>query len=163
MSDYARVDLDKLARLAEAGQLYQTSDEVIATALVPANFVFWSGSSKGIAVRLISVRISASAQSTPLLGTVLVDPAFTNGNPPVNLRLGSGSAQAFSEAVAAAAVSQNQRIAGVSIAPAAQVELLAPAGIYLPPNTGVYIITPIAAITYDVVWLWAECPPEESD
>lgn len=156
--DYSRIDLGKLARLTEAGQLYQAADSVAATTLVAANFLFWSGSSKGLAVRLISARVIASLPLAATFGTVLADPELTPGNGAVNLRLGGGSAQAFDEAQAVAATTITEILGVPQLIAGTEVELLSPGGIYLPPNSGVAIVSALVAATVSVVWLWAEVP-----
>jgi len=158
--DHSRIDLAKLARLAEAGQLYQASDLVAATALAAANFVFWSGSSKGLATRLISARVCASAAMTAQFGTLVADPALAAGSQSVNLRLGGGSAQGFNEAAAGGAANQTAVLALTIIQPGNVIELISPGGIYLPPNTGVALSSALVPGTVTVIWLWAECPRE---
>ena len=163
MSQHVLVDLGTLSRLVEAGQLYQVSDTATATALVAANFVFWSGGSKGLPIRLISARVIAAATLTAQFGTVLANPALAAGNTPVNLRLGGGSAQAFTEAAAIAATALSGILGNPLLIAGTEVELLAPGGIYLPPGSGVAVVSSAVASAVSVVWLWAECPPEEAD
>jgi len=159
MSDtHSRIELGKLAGLAELGQLYQAADSVAATALVAANFVFWSGSSKGLAVRLISARVIASLPLAATFGIVLADPALTAGNGAINLRLGDAAAQAFDEAQAVAATTITKILGVPQLIAGTEVELISPGGIYLPPNSGVAIVTALVAATVSVVWLWAEVP-----
>jgi hypothetical protein len=152
------VDLGKLSRLAEAGTLYRASDATAATALNAANFIFWSGSSKGLACRLISVLVDADAKTYFTLGTLLADPGLAAGNPPVNLRLGSASAQAYNETNATSTVAPVGILASSIVVNSYLTELLAPAGIYLPPNSGVAIVTTAAAANCTVIWTWAENP-----
>ena len=152
------VDLAKLADLAEAGQLYRVSDQVTGTALLGVNFVFWAGSSKGLAVRLISVAFISNGTQVINFGPIAADPGLTAGNPPVNLRLGGASAQAFSEAQASAAVTLSGSLMANYVDNSLNVELLSPAGIFLPPNTGVAVYTRVGAIGCTVTWLWAEVP-----
>lgn len=153
-------ELGKLAKLAERGVLYQASDAATATALVAANFVFWSGSSKGLPVRLISVRVTSAINGSVTFGTVINDPALALGNPPVNLRLGGASAQAYNEAAAVAATPIAGILGSLQFVQGIPLELLAPAGIYLPPNSGVAIVSAVAAADFEVTWLWAEIPRE---
>ena len=158
--DHSRIDLGKLSRLAEAGELYQVSDKITATALVPAVFVLWSGGSKGLAVRLISARVNTDTTIDIAFVGLLANPALAAGNTIGNLRLGGGSSQAFTEAAAIAAAAFSGVFVTGTIIPGGYAELLSPGGIYLPPNTGVMVFSVTAAATISTTWLWAECPRE---
>jgi len=158
-----RLDLGQLNHHAFDGRLYMASDSATGTALVPACFVLWSGSSKGIAIRLISATVSSTVAGLISFGIVAADPGFTAGNPSVNCRLGDRVAQAKTEAAAIAAPTLSGVLALVQGGVTSPIELLSPAVLYMPPNTGAVIFSTIAVQTLSVDWLWAELPPEDSN
>lgn len=155
-----KLKLGELSRLSERGYLYQVSDQVAATALVPANFVFWAGSNAQRAVRLISARISASVAGVVTFGTLNADPALTPGNAITNLRGYSQAGQAYNEVEAIAALAPISILGQPLLTVGGELELLSPAVSYSPQNTGFAIVSAIGVATFSVVWLWAEIPRE---
>jgi hypothetical protein len=159
-NDWHGVDLGKLSRLATRSQLFQCADSVAGTALVPANFVLFNPGTKGLAIAIISARISATVAGMISLGTVQPDPALTAGNAPSNLRIADTAPEAGNEVQAVAAITLLNTIAEPQLGANLELELLSPGVVYLPPGWGLGITTPIAVVTYSVTWLWAEVPRE---
>jgi hypothetical protein len=150
------VNLIKLARIADAGWLYQVADNAAPTALLPANFVLWNAGSKGLPLRVISVRLSSTAAILVTLGWVQVDPALSAGNTPQNLRLGQGASQASFENQVVAAPTLAGTIGEVEVRSGGEEEFLLPAAIYVPPGRGLVLTTAAVAATVAAVFLWAE-------
>jgi hypothetical protein len=152
------VDLSRLAGLAAAGYLYQVADFGNATGLLGAQFALFNSGSRGLPIRLISARVSASAALGVTLGWLRVDPALGAGNPSSNLSLGGAIASAQNEAAVAAAPAIAGQLSTAQLQAGGIVELISPAGIYIPANTGVVISSAAVAAAVDAIWLWAEIP-----
>lgn len=156
-----RIDLGRLAHLAYRGFLYQASDLQTGTALVGTNFVLFNPGSKGLPVRLLSIRVATNLAATVTFGTVFGDPAIAAGNPSSNLYLGGNAAQASNQAAAAAPIAPLSTLGLIAVPVTGAFELLAPGSIYMPAGRGVVVAFPIGVAINSVTWLWAELPPEE--
>lgn len=160
----ARIDLGRLAHLAACGQLYQASDSLTGTVGTGGNYALWNPGTKGLATRLIGVRVSVSAAVVVTLGRVVADPALALGNPPSNLYLGGNAPQTLNQAAVAVPLVPDSIIAVQFISTSFGGDILLPASIFIPPNSGVLLATAVAVSTHHVTWLYAELPPEdESD
>lgn len=154
-----RLVLGKLNHLAYKQELFQVADTALATVSNPACFALWNAGGKGIPVRLISVRVSTDTAGQITFGRVLTNPALNAGNTPSNLWLGGMAPEAANQAQVTSAPTIAQVINEPWMAADSTLELLSPGVIYMPPQSGVAIVSPTAAQNVSVVWLWAELPP----
>jgi hypothetical protein len=156
-----RLDLNRLAHLAYKGQLYQASDTVTAGAATACNFALWNNGSKGLPLRLVSVRVSSTVAQSVTFGTLVADPALTAGNQAVNAYLGGNGPEANNEAQALAAIAVINTLGIIAVPVTGTYELLSPGSLFIPPNNGVAVVSPVGVATMNIVWLWAELPPED--
>lgn len=155
------IDTSNLGYHAYQGNLYQASDAQTSIVTTAPLFALGSGASKGLPIRVISIRISASTPVTATLGVLAANPALGNGNAPVNAYLGNRAAQAQNQATTSAAALTFSSILNIGqIAAGFPIEFLNPAVLFMPPGTFLGISVPVAVQTLSVVWLWAEVPPD---
>jgi len=157
----AILDTGRLNNTAYNQNLWQASDTQTSIITTGPTFVLWAGSSKGLPIRLISCRLTASTAITATMGTIFADPGLARGNLPVSCYLGPRTPQAYNEAASAATFPTPAGVLNVSqISTSYTIDLLSPAVLWMPPNTGVIVTVPVAVQTVTIVWLWAEIPAD---
>jgi hypothetical protein len=150
------LDLSALAVTAQYGWLYQAADTATATGVSGAQFALFNSGSRGLPLRVVSVRVSAAAAMQAVLGWSIGDPGLTAGNTPANLRIGGSNASAANQAQVTAAPTLERILAIAELQVGGVFELLLPGSIYLPYGRALVVSSAAVDGVVDVTWLWAE-------
>jgi hypothetical protein len=148
--------------LARAGYLYLVG-ATQAAGVVGPTFVLWNPGLKGLDLTVFSIIGSTGSNTSAAVHSINTDPGLALGPAPSNAILNGNAADAFLESDSSATPVFTRSLGEFQMPAGGALEMLWPAVVIVPPNSGLVLSFPLGAATASIRLLWGEIPRDWSN